>query len=231
VDNAQGPFSVPSGPEERDRGSNQALREALRALASSGAAGMPAGSLSPETLADLAQRAGLAGGAADLARLMGRDAGAAGAALSGPQYVVFAVAGIECCVPAAAVQGLERMGEVTAVPNTAAWVLGVVQQRGSIVSVVDLGAFLGLPATIPSARSRLLVMAHRGMSIGFVVDAVLEMRADSSGMQSAGDAAPPEWLAPYAADVLALGERRIVLVDVQRLLFADAMQQYRSDAV
>jgi hypothetical protein len=31
--------------------------------------------------------------------------------------------------------------------------------------------------------------------------------------------------------VLALGERRIVLVDVQRLLFADAMQQYRSDAV
>ena len=84
---------------------------------------------------------------------------------------------------------VERLGDVTPVPNTVDWVVGVVQLRGSIISVVDLAAFLGLGRTVPTARTRLLVIAQRGMTIGLVVDAVLEMRADSSGMRAVEDGA------------------------------------------
>jgi purine-binding chemotaxis protein CheW len=185
--------------------------------------------LSPQTLEDLARRAGVPGGAGELARLLGREPMAGPAATSGPQYVVFAVGGVECCVPTETVQGVERLTDLAPVPNTVPWVLGVVQWRGSIISVVDLGAYLGLPPAPPGNRSRLLVVSYRGMTIGMVVDAVLEMRADSSGMRPASDVTPPGWIEPYAATVLQLGERRIVVIDAQQLLFADKMQRCRAD--
>lgn len=232
MDNAQGSFPLRAGSDERERpaGASNALREALRALGSTGGSG-GAGTLSPEMLADLAQRAGLPGGATDLARMLGRDMGGVqeNGGPTGPQYVVFALGEMQCCIAADAVQSVARFADVTPVPNTVHWVLGVVQLRGSIISVVDLGAFLGLPATEATPRSRLLVVGQRGMTIGFVVDAVLETRADSSAMRPGSERAVPEWLAPYALGALELGERQFVLVDVQRLLFADRMHQYRTD--
>ncbi len=231
MNNAPGPFTPPSGSDERDRqrAAGDTLREALRTLASSGPGGAAPSTLSPEVLADLAQRAGLPGGADDLSRLLGRDIGGVADAPIGPQYVVFVVGGVECCVRAENVQAIERITDLAPVPNTAPWALGVVQLRGSIVSVVDLSAFLGLGATASTGRTRLLVVTYRGMTIGFTVDAVLEMRADSTGMRSVSGYEPPEWMASYASDVLQLGDRRIVLVDVQRLLYADRMHQYHSE--
>lgn len=230
-----GPFAGGQPMPEEQAGQGNAantLREALRALGTSGGQGGSLGNLSPQQLADLAQRAGLPGGMADLARITGLELGAGSARSApamGPQYVVFAVGAVEACVPAEAIQMVERLGDVTPVPNTVDWVLGVVQARGSIISVVDLAAYLGLGRTVPTSRTRLLVMTQRGMTIGFVVDAVLEMRADSGGMHSAEGVRPPDWLAPYSSQVFTLNDRRIALVDVQRLLNAEKMHQYRTE--
>lgn len=221
-----------SGDQASQGSSANALREALRALGTAGGRGGSLGNLSPEQLAEIAQRAGLPGGVADLARVTGLDlsgAGLASAPSAGPQHVVFTVGGTECCVPAESVQIVERLADVTPVPNTMDWVLGVVQLRGSIVSVVDLAAYFGLSHTPVTPRTRLLVISHRGMAIGFVVDAVLEMRADSGGMHVAAGLRPPDWLASYSAQVYSLSDRQISLIDVQRLLFADKMHHYRSD--
>jgi purine-binding chemotaxis protein CheW len=224
--NNAGPFSS----EQSDSAS--ALREALRSLGPGGVGAGSLGNLTPQQLAELAQRAGLPGGMADLARITGLDLdgrGASPATPAGPQYVVFGVGELEACVPAETVQMVERLGDVTPVPNTVDWVVGVVQLRGSIISVVDLAAFLGLGRTVPTARTRLLVIAQRGMTIGFVVDAVLEMRADSSGMRAVEAERPPDWLAPYSTQVFGLNERRITYIEVQRLLFAERLHQYRSE--
>jgi purine-binding chemotaxis protein CheW len=232
---SSGPFAPGQGNpgEQADQSASaNALREALRALGPAAGRSSSLGNLSPQQLAELAQRAGLPGGMADLARLTGIDlagTGTTSAPATGPQYVVFAVGEVEACVPAESVQMVERLADVTPVPNTVDWVLGVVQLRGSIISVVDLAAFLGLGSTVATSRTRLLVMTHRGMTIGLVVDAVLEMRANSTGMRGVEGVRPPEWLAPYSAQMFALNERRLALIDVQRLLFADKMQQYRSD--
>lgn len=232
MDNAPGSFPARAGADARDHqlADSSALREALRTLASTSGGG-GASTLTPEMLADLAQRAGVPGGAADLARMFGRDLGGGPAegASTGPKYVVFAVGELQCCIAAEAVQSVARFADVTPVPNTVNWVLGVVQLRGAIISVVDLGAFLGLAATAATPRSRLLVVGQRGMTVGFAVDAVLESRADTSGMRPGPDRAVPQWLAPYASGALELGERQFVLIDVQRLLFADKLHQYRAD--
>jgi purine-binding chemotaxis protein CheW len=217
---------------DRTGTSADALRDALRSLGSAGAVGMRAGSLSPEQLADLAQRAGLADAAraADLARLLGREpAGAAPAANLGPQYVIFSVGELECTVPAESVQGVERIADVTPVPNTVPWVLGIVQFRGSIISVVDLRGFLELQPAGLTNRSRMVVVSAHGMTIGLLVDAVLEMRSDTADSRPATSGSSPDWIAPYTAGTIELGGRRVTLIEVQRLLFADKLRRFQDD--
>src|SRR5258708_327286 len=62
----------------------------------------------------------------------------------GEQYLVFSLADHELAVKAELVQGVERLIELTFVPNVVPWVRGVINLRGSIASVVDLRMFLGL---------------------------------------------------------------------------------------
>jgi purine-binding chemotaxis protein CheW len=215
---------------ERQNGTNATLRDALRALAAGGGGTAGAG-LSPQMIADLARSAGLTGltQSSDFARLFEGGAEAFAAAPTGPQHVVIAIGGVECAIPAETVQGIERMAEVTPVPNTVEWILGVMQFRGGMVSAVDLADFLRVPNDARGGATRLLVLSQDGMTIAFAVDAVLEMRADSSAMRESPAVRAPDWLAPYADGALELGGRTLVRLDVRRLLGAERLHQYRSD--
>lgn len=227
--------SSPSYPPDnqsagRRAGMADALQRALRTLRGSGAA--QGGALSPDALNDLARRAGLTepGQLADLSRLL--DPGAGGMGLDGagePQQIVFALHDVECALPAEAVQGVERLTDVTPVPNTVSWVLGVVQLRGSIFSVVDLRDFLGLPAAPLTPRSRLLLVTAREMAIGLVVDGVTEMRPLDNAETPTFDLPLPAWAAPYADRAISVNGRAIIVLDPERLLFAEKMHRYRAD--
>jgi purine-binding chemotaxis protein CheW len=218
-------------PADRPRaGIAETLRHALRSL-SGDRSSAPSGGLSPEALTELAQRAGLnsPGQVAELARMMGMEPGTV-IGDGTPQHIVFLLGDIECALPAATVQGVERLGDVTPVPNTVPWVLGIVHLRGSIISVVDLRGYFDLPPQPLNARSRLLVVAKREMTIGLVVDAVTEMRAlDSEHVEQAQAAATPAWARDYALQTINLEGRSVVLLDPERLLFADKMHRYRAD--
>ena len=129
----------------------------------------PSETLTPEVLTQIAHRAGITSSAqiSELARMMGLSVGSSDSeGVSAPQHIIFALNESECTFPAGSVQGIERIGEISTVPNTVPWVLGIVHLRGSILSVVDLRGFFGLPVQPISQRSRLLVVTKREMSIG-----------------------------------------------------------------
>jgi purine-binding chemotaxis protein CheW len=215
-----------SAGSARDRMA-ETLQQALRGMAS-GASGS---SLSPEMLAELAQRAGVSNPAevADLARMAGISG--AGSEYGGvPQHIVFMLGDIECALPAETVQGVERVSDIAPVPNTVSWVLGIVHLRGSIMSVVNLRGFFGLPAQPVTQRSRMLAVAKRDMTIGMVVDGVTEMRP--LGVEEIGIAAPapmPRWAEPYATRAVHIEGRAIIMLDPERLLFSEKMHRYRAD--
>lgn len=211
-------------------GMAETLQQALRSLGGDRAA-LGNGGLSPEALAELAQRAGLTSPAqvADLSRMMGMGS-ANGPAAGVPQHIVFLIGDVECALPAENVQGVERITEIAAVPNTVPWVLGIIHLRGAILSVVDLRGFFSLPTQPITPRSRLLVVAKRDMTISFVVDGVTEMRPlGSDQLDRATTIATPEWAAAYAERAINIEGRVVVLLDPERLLYADKMHRYRAD--
>ena len=151
----------------------------------------------------------------------------------GDQYLVFTLLEREFAFKAEYIQGVERLVDVTPVPNVAPWVRGVINLRGSIASVVDLRAFLDMEQLPYNPRTRLLSVQYNEMVICLVVDGVNDMvpipEATVAGI-NARQANVPAWAAPYAAGCALLDRRSIVLLDAARLLFSEKMQRYSEES-
>ncbi len=80
-----------------------------------------------------------------------------------------------CALDAAGVQEVIRLGPVTPVAYAPEEVLGIVNLRGRIVTIVDLGLRLGFPKYAASPDSRIFIIEDRGEFIGLLVDRVDEV--------------------------------------------------------
>jgi purine-binding chemotaxis protein CheW len=157
--------------------------------------------------------------------------GAQSNAVAGEQYLVFSLLECECALKAEHIQGVERLIDVTPVPNVAAWVSGVINLRGSIASVVDLRMFLDMEPLPYNPRTRLLSVQYNEMVICLIVDGVSEMipiPASAITNISVRQSNIPQWALSYASGSAVLDRRAIVLLDAARLLFSDKMQRYEA---
>jgi purine-binding chemotaxis protein CheW len=150
------------------------------------------------------------------------------ATVVGDQYLVFSLLDRELAILAEHIQGVERLADVTPVPNVALWVKGVINLRGSIASVVDLRAFLDLEVLPHNPRTRLLSVRYNEMVICLVVDGVSEMVPipHTDIVTDPRLATIPQRLAPYTIGSAQVGMRSVMLIDVVRLLFSEKMQRY-----
>jgi purine-binding chemotaxis protein CheW len=80
-----------------------------------------------------------------------------------------------CALDAAGVQEVIRLGPVTPVRYAPDEVLGIVNLRGKIVTIIDLGLRLGFPRTVAGGDSRIFIMEDRNEFIGLLVDRVDEV--------------------------------------------------------
>jgi len=150
------------------------------------------------------------------------------ASVVGEQYLLFSLMDCELALNAEHIQGVERLADVTPVPNVVTWIKGVINLRGSIASVVDLRSFLGMEDLPHNPRTRLLSVRFNEMVICLVVDGVSEMAPipASAIIANSRQAPVPQWLGPYAEGSALLGKRNIILLDASRILFSEKMQHY-----
>ena len=93
---------------------------------------------------------------------------------------------------AIAIDGLAEVGPLPAVthlPNLPPWIVGIVNVRGEILSLVDVSRFLGLSNAVPAQGRRLVVVRHDRRKVGLRVDRI--GGAVSCTAADIGPAAPP----------------------------------------
>lgn len=220
--------AFPSRDAHSDRAqTSDLMRQALTAI---NQGQLPGGALTAESVEQLARNIGVNDPEqiATLQRMMMLSPTAADEAVAA-QHILFLLGDVECAIPSAAVQGVERTFDVTPVPNVATWVLGVTQMWGSIISLVDLRAFVGLPSIGVTPRSRLLAVVRREITIGFVVDVVTEIRTMDDAIVRGQKAGAPAWAQPFLEGVAQVDGRQVYALDPDALVFSDRISRYRAD--
>lgn len=110
------------------------------------------------------------------ARAVGRIAQRANAEPGGLEVVELALAGERYALEARYVREVLPLENLTLLPCTPGFVLGIVNVRGEIVSVIDLRRFFELPEKGLSDLNRLIVLEAPGMMFGVLADAIVGMR-------------------------------------------------------
>lgn len=62
------------------------------------------------------------------------------------------------------------------VPGARDWVRGIANVRGNLLPIMDLGGYLHGRNTVSGRRSRVLVINHKGVFSGLIVDEVLGLK-------------------------------------------------------
>jgi purine-binding chemotaxis protein CheW len=89
------------------------------------------------------------------------------------EAVVFRLAHETYAVEARYVREVSRLENLTPLPCTPAFVLGVVNLRGQIVSVIDMRKFFALPEKGLSDLNRVIVLRSEEMAFGLLADAIV----------------------------------------------------------
>jgi purine-binding chemotaxis protein CheW len=129
-------------------------------------------------------------------------------------------------VPITSLHEIVRVPEITAVPDAPAYVEGVINLRGKIVSVIDLRKRLGEKKVNSTRRNRILVIEHNGKLAGLIVDSASEvLKIPASDVEQS----PTSFREGGTNCVTGLGKyqgRLIVLLDMNKLLDLEATQRY-----
>lgn len=68
-----------------------------------------------------------------------------------------------------------RYSEIAPVPGAPSYVMGIVNLRGNVVTVVDSRIRFGLPEATISDDTRIIIVEHENEQVGLLVDAVQEV--------------------------------------------------------
>lgn len=106
--------------------------------------------------------------------------------------------------------------EITRIPNTPDFISGLINLRGSVVVVVDMRKRFGLPM---DGGKHIIVVEISGGLFGIVVNEVTEiLRVNREMIKKTPKTLEKTAQTKYLKGVMVLGERLIILMDVNKIL-------------
>lgn len=116
------------------------------------------------------------------------------------------------------VQEINRVGQITLVPDAPPAVRGVINLRGEVVTVMDLRTILGLPPAEVNGLSRLIIANSQEEQIGLLVDQVADVLTVSSDDESSLPANVNGVSSHCFKGVYSLGNDLLVVLDIETAL-------------
>ena len=140
------------------------------------------------------------------------------------QLVVFSLGREEFAVEVAQVREIMRMEEITRMPKTPHYVEGIINLRGQIIAVIDLGKRLNLEDAERGSEARIIVVEAKDIKVGMIVDSVSEvLRVDANAVEPSPTLAT-DVSAAFLQGVVKQDNRLIILLDLTKVLSLEEIE-------
>ena len=123
------------------------------------------------------------------------------------------------------VQEVLRVTEIAPVPGAPSYVLGIVNLRGNVVTVIDTRKRFGLPSVEVDETSRIVVIESDKQVVGILVDAVAEVVELGEDDIDVAPNVGTEESSRYIQGVATQEGRLLILVDLNKLLTDEEWQE------
>jgi purine-binding chemotaxis protein CheW len=134
----------------------------------------------------------------------------------------FRVSGAELAVVAREIEEIVELSVTTSVPGVSPHVPGLLAVRGEPLPLLDLAAFLGLPAEARAEDRdpRVLVARVLPFRVGVLADSITGITGVTEDQLVPPAILRPELLKQFARAELDMGDRVVAVLDLGRLLEA-----------
>jgi purine-binding chemotaxis protein CheW len=146
------------------------------------------------------------------------------------QIVVFELGDERYGLDIATVFEIIRHQPITAVPQAPAFVKGVINLRGRIIPVIDLRDRFGMIESAITKATRIVVCEAAGTRLGLIVDGVSEVLMIAAETVEATPEVAAAHDAAYLRGIAKLGDRLIILLDLDGLLDETAVAAFATAA-
>ena len=128
------------------------------------------------------------------------------------------------------VHEINRMVDITPVPRAPHFVVGVINLRGKVIPVLSLRKRLVIEEKESDNKTRIVVVEVKGTVVGFIVDEVSEvLRIPAKSVEPA-----PDLIAgihsEYIKGVAKLESRLMILLDLEKILSKDQVEQIKESS-
>lgn len=144
------------------------------------------------------------------------------------KYLTFSIGSEEYGIEIRYVTEIIGIQSITELPDMPGYVKGVINLRGKVIPVIDVRIRFGLKEREYDERTSIIVVNLSEMSVGLIVDTVSEVMDIA-----ASNVEPPPRVSKgagsrYIQGMGKVGEEVKILLNIQKLLLDDEIQQLKS---
>lgn len=138
------------------------------------------------------------------------------------QYVIFKLEDEFYGVPIAYVETIEKVTEITRVPNAPHYVKGVINLRGEVVPVVELRRRFQFEDKPITDEARIIILSVEELSVGFLVEGSSEvLTIEPSDIDNTTNFVN-SFDDDYINGIGKINDRMIILIDIFKVLGIEA---------
>ncbi|MGN7300527.1 chemotaxis protein CheW [Ferdinandcohnia sp. SAFN-114] len=125
------------------------------------------------------------------------------------------------------IRSIERLQEVTRIPNVPEFIKGVINLRGEITPIIDLKERLAMGQTVQTGETRILIVEVDDFQLGIFVDAATDVIDLDLSLVDSATGVIPGINESYIVGVAKLEKRLLLLLNLELVLNTEEIKEVK----
>jgi len=140
------------------------------------------------------------------------------------RWVTFEMDGEAYGISVSEVHEVLRFTEIAPVPGAPSYIIGIINLRGNVVTVIDMRSRFDLPPKDTDDSTRIIINEIEGQQVGILVDSVAEVvDLHTSDIEPAPNVGNDD-ASRYIQGVTSLKGELLIIIDLSKLLTENELQ-------